>query len=51
MFTLKNEITGELRAERFDTWARASEFSQNFGPEWIVHEIGTQRTTTIREAV
>ncbi|WP_164885786.1 hypothetical protein [Paenirhodobacter populi] len=26
-------------AARFDTWGEASDYSQNFGPDWSVDEI------------
>lgn len=32
--------TNDLReAACFDTWGEASEYSQNFGPDWFVEEI------------
>jgi hypothetical protein len=29
-----------LEAAAFDTWGEASDFSQNFGPDWTVETFG-----------
>lgn len=38
-YGLINTQTGEFAPEVFDTFAEASDYSQNFGPEWEVDEI------------
>lgn len=38
-YGLINDTTGDWAPKVFDTWAEASDYSQNFGPEWRVEEL------------
>jgi len=38
-YGLINDMTGEWAPEAFDTFAQASDYSQNFGPEWRVEAL------------
>lgn len=38
-YGLINDVTGEWAPMTFDTFGAASEYSQNFGPEWRVESL------------
>lgn len=39
MLSPRSVTTDLAKAARFETWAEASDASQNFGPDWTVEEV------------